>query len=128
MQVSTRHASTHPAARPALTPPATAPAAARRFNSYALALWYGAQRVADGSYTGGQVLAVLIASLLGSFSLGLVSLPGGTGGGGDQAAWGGWGWGRAVCCHLVSHRRLGPNAAHEFCRTRHGCPPALAVA
>lgn len=43
------------------------------FNSYALALWYGAQRVADGSYTGGQVLAVLIASLLGSFSLGLAA-------------------------------------------------------
>ncbi len=45
-----------------------------RFNSYALALWYGAQRVAAGAYSGGQVLAVLVASLLGSFSLGLVSL------------------------------------------------------
>jgi ATP-binding cassette subfamily B (MDR/TAP) protein 1 len=50
--------------------------ATRRFNSYALALWYGAQRVADGAYSGGQVLSVLVASLLGSFSLGLVSLPG----------------------------------------------------
>jgi hypothetical protein len=42
------------------------------FNSYALALWYGAQRVAAGAYSGGDVLQVLIASLLGSFSLGLV--------------------------------------------------------
>ncbi|GBF96721.1 ABC transporter B family-like [Raphidocelis subcapitata] len=41
------------------------------FSSYALALWYGAHRVAAGAYTGGEVVSVIIASLIGSFSLGL---------------------------------------------------------
>jgi ATP-binding cassette subfamily B (MDR/TAP) protein 1 len=37
---------------------------------YALAMWYGARRVADGAYTGGDVLNVLFAALIGGFALG----------------------------------------------------------
>jgi len=37
---------------------------------YALAMWYGAMRVADGDYTGGAVLNVLFAALIGGFALG----------------------------------------------------------
>jgi ABC-type bacteriocin/lantibiotic exporter with double-glycine peptidase domain len=37
---------------------------------YALALWYGVQRIAAGKYTGGQVILVQFATLMGSFSLG----------------------------------------------------------
>ena len=37
---------------------------------YALAMWYGAQRVADGAYTGGEVVNVLLAALIGGFALG----------------------------------------------------------
>ncbi|KAG7669217.1 hypothetical protein Ndes2526B_g05515 [Nannochloris sp. 'desiccata'] len=37
---------------------------------YALAMWYGATRVADGAYTGGEVLNVLFAALIGGFALG----------------------------------------------------------
>jgi ATP-binding cassette, subfamily B (MDR/TAP), member 1 len=37
---------------------------------YALAMWYGATRVADGVYTGGEVLNVLFAALIGGFALG----------------------------------------------------------
>ena len=36
----------------------------------ALALWYGARRVAAGAYTGGDVLNVLFAALFGGFALG----------------------------------------------------------
>ena len=43
------------------------------FCSYAVALFYGAHRIAMGAYTGGDVVNVIIAALLGSFSLGLVS-------------------------------------------------------
>ncbi len=41
------------------------------FCSYGVALLYGAFRVSQGVYTGGEVLSVVVASLLGSFSLGL---------------------------------------------------------
>jgi ATP-binding cassette subfamily B (MDR/TAP) protein 1 len=37
---------------------------------YALAMWYGAQRVADAAYTGGDVVNVLLAALIGGFALG----------------------------------------------------------
>jgi hypothetical protein len=47
------------------------------FCSYAVALFYGAHRVAVGAYSGGDVVNVIIAALLGSFSLGLVSRAGG---------------------------------------------------
>eukprot|EP00891_Asterochloris_glomerata_P003655 jgi/Astpho2/3655/e_gw1.00059.3.1_t len=38
--------------------------------SYALALWYGGVRVRAGKYTGGSVLTVLFAALIGGFALG----------------------------------------------------------
>lgn len=43
------------------------------FCSYAVALYYGSVRVSRGKMTGGDVVNVLFAALLGSFSLGLVS-------------------------------------------------------
>jgi len=43
------------------------------FWSYAAALTYGAWRVSTGAYTGGRVMTVLFAALLGSFSLGLAA-------------------------------------------------------
>lgn len=45
------------------------------FCSYALALYYGSVRVTQGKMTGGDVVNVMFAALLGSFSLGMVSLP-----------------------------------------------------
>ncbi|KAL6754343.1 MDR-like ABC transporter [Haematococcus lacustris] len=38
--------------------------------TYALAFYYGAWRVYTGNYTGGQVLQVFVAALLGGFSIG----------------------------------------------------------
>lgn len=43
------------------------------FCSYALALYYGSIRVTQGKMTGGDVINVMFAALLGSFSLGMVS-------------------------------------------------------
>ncbi|KFM27090.1 ABC transporter B family member 4 [Auxenochlorella protothecoides] len=40
------------------------------FGAYALALWYGSTRILAGEYTGGQVLNVLFAALIGGFALG----------------------------------------------------------
>ncbi|KXZ43925.1 hypothetical protein GPECTOR_77g22 [Gonium pectorale] len=40
------------------------------YGTYAVGLFYGAYRVAAGVYTGGQVLMVLIGTLMGGFSLG----------------------------------------------------------
>ncbi|KDD76691.1 ABC transporter, partial [Helicosporidium sp. ATCC 50920] len=40
------------------------------FSCYALALWYGSTRVIAGSMTGGEVLNVLFAALIGGFALG----------------------------------------------------------
>ncbi|PNG99047.1 Multidrug resistance protein 1, partial [Tetrabaena socialis] len=40
------------------------------YGTYAVGLFFGAYRVAAGAYTGGQVLQVLIATLMGGFSLG----------------------------------------------------------
>jgi hypothetical protein len=40
--------------------------------SYAVALVYGAHRVAAGAYTGGMVLNVIMATIMGGFSLGMV--------------------------------------------------------
>ena len=42
------------------------------FGAYAVSLFYGANRVAAGAMTGGSVLAVMMAALVGSFSLGQV--------------------------------------------------------
>ena len=40
------------------------------FGAYALALWYGSTRIIAGAYTGGDVLNVLFAALIGGFALG----------------------------------------------------------
>ncbi|KXZ51733.1 hypothetical protein GPECTOR_11g18 [Gonium pectorale] len=40
------------------------------YGTYAVGLFFGAYRVAAGDYTGGKVMQVLIATLLGGFSLG----------------------------------------------------------
>ncbi len=40
------------------------------FSAYAASLYYGATRVAAGSMTGGDVLSVMMAALLGAYSLG----------------------------------------------------------
>jgi ATP-binding cassette subfamily B (MDR/TAP) protein 1 len=40
------------------------------FSAYAASLYYGATRVAAGSMSGGDVLAVMMAALLGAYSLG----------------------------------------------------------
>lgn len=40
------------------------------FCAYALALWYGSTRIAAGTYTGGDVVNVLFAALIGGFALG----------------------------------------------------------
>lgn len=40
--------------------------------AYALSLWYGARRVASGALDGGRVISVLMACVLGGFSLGQV--------------------------------------------------------
>lgn len=42
--------------------------------TYAVAFYYGAWRVSRGDYTGGTVMNVLVAALLGGFSLGQVRL------------------------------------------------------
>ncbi len=36
---------------------------------YALAMWYGSTQVAAGNYTGGQVLQVMFAALMGGMAL-----------------------------------------------------------
>lgn len=43
------------------------------FGSYAIALFYGSVRVSQGHMTGGDVLNVVFAALLGSFSLGMAA-------------------------------------------------------
>jgi hypothetical protein len=43
------------------------------FGAYAVSLYYGCTRVAAGAMTGGSVLAVMMAALVGSFSLGQVT-------------------------------------------------------
>ncbi|XP_047308241.1 ABC transporter B family member 4-like [Impatiens glandulifera] len=43
------------------------------FGSYALAVWYGAKLIIEKGYTGGDVLNVIIAVLVGSMSLGQAS-------------------------------------------------------
>eukprot|EP00775_Hariotina_reticulata_P008041 gene8041-8236_t len=43
------------------------------FSSYALALFYGAWRVTQGKMTGGDVVNVMFAALMGSFSLGMAA-------------------------------------------------------
>eukprot|EP00882_Tetradesmus_deserticola_P007854 GHRQ01008267.1.p1 GENE.GHRQ01008267.1~~GHRQ01008267.1.p1 ORF type:complete len:535 (+),score=185.88 GHRQ01008267.1:384-1988(+) len=43
------------------------------FGSYAIALFYGSIRVSQGHMTGGDVLNVMFAALLGSFSLGMAA-------------------------------------------------------
>jgi ATP-binding cassette subfamily B (MDR/TAP) protein 1 len=40
------------------------------FSAYAASLYYGATRVAAGAMSGGDVLAVMMAALLGAYSLG----------------------------------------------------------
>ena len=40
------------------------------FCCYALAMWYGGERVIDGAYNGGDVMNVLFAALIGGFALG----------------------------------------------------------
>jgi ATP-binding cassette subfamily B (MDR/TAP) protein 1 len=42
------------------------------FTTYAIALYYGAWRISTGAYTGGDVINVMVAALLGGFSLGQV--------------------------------------------------------
>ncbi|KAH9291620.1 hypothetical protein KI387_043189 [Taxus chinensis] len=43
------------------------------FCGYALALWYGSRLILDGSYTGGDVINVIFAVLMGGMSLGQTS-------------------------------------------------------
>ncbi|XP_057789931.1 ABC transporter B family member 11-like isoform X3 [Salvia miltiorrhiza] len=43
------------------------------FCSYALAVWFGSKMIIDKGYTGGHVLNIMMAVLLGSFSLGQIS-------------------------------------------------------
>eukprot|EP00879_Flechtneria_rotunda_P003779 GHRR01004019.1.p1 GENE.GHRR01004019.1~~GHRR01004019.1.p1 ORF type:complete len:1293 (+),score=472.26 GHRR01004019.1:779-4657(+) len=43
------------------------------FCSYAIALFYGAVRISQGYYTGGDVMSVMFAALMGAFSLGLAA-------------------------------------------------------
>lgn len=43
------------------------------FGSYSLCLWYGAKLVEDGEYTGGQVVNVFFAVLIGGIGLAQVS-------------------------------------------------------
>jgi ATP-binding cassette subfamily B (MDR/TAP) protein 1 len=43
------------------------------FWTYALAMWYGGELVADGEYTGGKVLTVFFSVLMGAFALGQTS-------------------------------------------------------
>lgn len=43
------------------------------FGSYALAVWFGAKMIIEKGYTGGEVLNIIMAVLLGSFSLGQIS-------------------------------------------------------
>ena len=40
------------------------------FCTYALALWYGGQKIIDGDYTGATVITVLFSAIIGGFSLG----------------------------------------------------------
>ena len=57
------------------------------FGAYALALWYGSRRVAAGELDGGRVISIILACVLGGFSLGQV----------------GWGPQRMCrCCGLAS--------------------------
>ena len=53
------------------------------FGAYALALWYGSRRVAAGELDGGRVISIILACVLGSFSLGQV------------------GWGPSACAAAV---------------------------
>ncbi|KAI7841858.1 hypothetical protein COHA_004387 [Chlorella ohadii] len=46
------------------------------FGAYALALWYGSQRVADGVSDGGKVVSVILSCVLGGFALGQVGCTG----------------------------------------------------
>lgn len=39
------------------------------YAAYALAIWYGSLKIADGTYNGGTVVNVLFAAILGAFSL-----------------------------------------------------------
>ncbi|KZV41796.1 ABC transporter B family member 4-like [Dorcoceras hygrometricum] len=43
------------------------------FSSYALAIWFGAKMIIHDGYSGGDVLNIIMAVLMGSFSLGQVS-------------------------------------------------------
>ncbi|XP_073136211.1 ABC transporter B family member 11-like isoform X2 [Henckelia pumila] len=43
------------------------------FSSYALAIWFGAKMIIQHGYSGGDVLNIIMAVLMGSFSLGQVS-------------------------------------------------------
>jgi len=43
------------------------------FGTYALAFWYGSTLVVDGEYTGGDVIAVFFAVIMGAFALGQAS-------------------------------------------------------
>lgn len=40
------------------------------FASYALALWFGSRKVADGDYNGGKVINVILSAVLAGFALG----------------------------------------------------------
>lgn len=42
------------------------------YAEHAVAFFYGAWRVKEGAYSGGQVMQVFVAALLGGFSLGQV--------------------------------------------------------
>lgn len=39
------------------------------YGAYALSIWFGSLRIADGDYSGGDVVNVLFAAILGAFSL-----------------------------------------------------------
>ncbi|KAJ4967037.1 hypothetical protein NE237_018886 [Protea cynaroides] len=43
------------------------------FCSYSMAVWYGARMIIDRGYTGGAVINIIVALLMGSFSLGEAS-------------------------------------------------------
>jgi len=47
------------------------------YGSYALAVWYGARRVADGDLNGGKFMTVMMSCILGGFQLGQVRVWGG---------------------------------------------------
>ncbi|XP_049364001.1 ABC transporter B family member 11-like [Solanum verrucosum] len=43
------------------------------YTSYALGIWYGAKMILEHNYTGGDVMNVIMATLIGSFTLGYAS-------------------------------------------------------